>query len=261
MKIPFIQPRTPLTLNKSQSEYIELLKKTILNSIYYPGPHVPEGKVWPECPALSMIGTKRLDNVQALVLDCLGKKVPGDFIEAGIWKGGVIALIAGLLKITTTQDRIVWGVDSFEGIPPAKPELYPADAAHIGCHTYEILKNNSQEDVIGYLDRLSLNSENRIKIIKGWFSDVLPTLSPQKTNFALVRVDGDTYESTIQCLENLEPRTNLGGYIVIDDYFSWTGCKQATDDYRAKKNIKEPLTTVDWTCVYWKKVKNTPSQH
>ena len=88
---------------------------------------------------------------------------------------------------------------------------------------------------------------------QNWQKLCLPELKKTNPTFALVRLDGDTYESTIQALENLEPLTSQGGYIIIDDYFSWTGCKKATDDYRLKMGITAPLITVDWTCAYWKK--------
>jgi len=243
----------PNLLNHIQIAYLNLLKKTIINAVYYPNQQVTEGRIWPDFPALSMIGMPRLDNIQTLAWDCLCNNVKGDFIEAGIWKGGAIALMAALLNTTETRDRKVIGVDSFEGIPPAKPDIYPADAAHIGCEKIEILLNNSIDEVESYLNRLGLNENNNIKLIKGWFCDVLPELKKTNPTFALVRLDGDTYESTIQALENLEPHTSQGGYIIIDDYFSWSGCKKATDDYREKMGITSPLVTVDWTCAYWKK--------
>ena len=250
IKLPF---RNSATLDHNQAAYIELLKKLIINSIYYPNKEVTEGRIWPQFKTLSMIGIPRLDNIEKLMLNCINKKIKGDFIEAGIWKGGAIALMAGILNVTKTTNRRVIGVDSFEGIPPAKPELYPADAAHVGCEKIEILANNSIDEVTGYLNRLGLLDNNNIRLIKGWFCDVLPELVKENPSFAVVRLDGDTYESTIQCLENLEPYTSNGGYIIIDDYFSWSGCKQAVDDYRVKNCITSPLITVDWTCAYWKK--------
>lgn len=252
MKNPFRKKNS--ALNTAQVEYIELLKKLILNSIYHPNNDVEQGKIWPEFPTLSMIGKPRLDNIEELTLSCLNEGIKGDFLEAGIWKGGAIALMAALVKTTGNEkSRKVIGVDSFEGIPAAKPDLHPADAAHIGCDQLEILANNSQEEVEGYMSRLDLLNSGSTLLVKGWFCDVLPQVVKKHKSFALIRLDGDTYESTIQCLENLEPHVSKGGYIIIDDYFSWTGCQQATDDYRKKNNITAPLITVDWTCAYWKK--------
>tara|TARA_B100001057_G_C22610605_1_gene856415 strand:+ start:46 stop:804 length:759 start_codon:yes stop_codon:yes gene_type:complete len=252
MKNPF--KKNLNTLLPIQIEYLELLKKLILNSVYNPDKEVELGKIWPEFPTLSMIGKPRLDNIQKLALDCLKNNIKGHFLEAGIWKGGAIALMAALVKTTGNQDqRKVIGMDSFEGIPAAKPDIYPADEAHIGCDEIEILANNSLEEVEGYLSRLDLMNKGGTQLIKGWFCDILPQVVKQYESFALVRLDGDTYESTIQCLENLEPHTSKGGYIIIDDYYSWTGCQQATDDYRKKNNITARLVRVDWTCAYWQK--------
>jgi len=250
MRLPFTKVKS---LDKNQAEYLELLKRFIINSVYHPNKDVTEGRIWPDFPVMSMIGMPRLDNIQKLALDCLSNNIKGDFIEAGIWKGGAIALMAGILNITKTKNRRVIGVDSFEGIPPAKPDIYPADAVHLGCEKIEILLNNSLEEVKGYISRMGLDEGNNIQLIKGWFSEALPDLVRNGAEFALVRIDGDTYESTIQALENLEPCTTQGGYIIIDDYYSWDGCKKATEDYRLSKVITSPLITVDWTCAYWKK--------
>lgn len=241
-------------LDPNGTAYLELLKSLLINAIYHPCPDVEEGKVWPEFPAMTMIGKPRLDNIQELALNCISSAVPGNFIEAGIWKGGAVALLAAIVKATGTQkERLVIGVDSFKGIPPAKPEQFPADAAHIGCDKLEVLSNNSIEEVEGYLQRLNLLDPASLKLIKGWFIDTLPSVAQEYGPFALVRIDGDTYESTSQCLEYLEPFLSKGGYVIIDDYYSWQGCRQATDDYRRDNNISAPLVTVDWTCVYWKK--------
>ncbi|OAM89519.1 TylF/MycF family methyltransferase [Termitidicoccus mucosus] len=238
-----------LRLDSAQKAYLAMLKAMILNNVYYHGPHLREGTVWPDHPALSMVGEKRLNNVEELTLKCLSDNVPGDFIEAGIWKGGVVALMAGILKITGTTRRKVFGVDSFEGIPPAKPDIYPADAAHVGCENLDILKKNSLEEVTVYLDQLGL-SFPYTQLIKGWFSDILPGLAATH-QFALVRIDGDTYESTFQALEALGPAVSRGGYIIIDDYYSWEGCRKATEDYRICHNITASLVQIDWTGVYW----------
>lgn len=240
-----------ITIGKARQPYINLLKKLILNSVYHPGKHVKDGYHWPECPAMSMIGSKRLDNVEKLTLDVLKRGVRGHFIEAGIWKGGVVALIAGILRACKIKNKIVYGADSFIGIPPAKPDIYPADAPHVGCDKLEILSNNSKKEVKGYLKRLGLWDSVNIKFLEGWFIDTLPTLGNEK--FALIRLDGDSYESTSQALKYLEPQLSKGGYVIIDDYYSWTGCKAATDEYREKNKINSKLVKIDWTAVYWKK--------
>ncbi len=70
--------------------------------------------------------------------------------------------------------------------------------------------------------------------------------------WALIRLDGDMYESTIDALENLYPNSRAGGFIVIDDY-EIESCRRAVDDYRAAHGIDEPIETIDWTGVYWRR--------
>lgn len=150
-----------------------------------------------------------MDNIEELVLKCLHNNIKGDFLEAGCWKGGALCLMRGILDLTNNENRKVIGLDSFQGIPPAKPHIYPADEEHIGCENIPSLKNNSLEEVKSYLRSLNLTN---IEIIEGWFHETLPTVVKNFKELALIRLDGDTYESTIQCLEKLEPLVSEGGY-------------------------------------------------
>jgi len=245
---------TSSALEPGWSQYLDLLKTQILNSLYHSDPEVERGRICPSFPTLTMIGRPRLDNIQNLLVDCIRRGVPGDCVEAGIWRGGAVALMAGVIRaLGEGSDRRVVGVDSFQGIPPAKPEQYPADSAHIGCEKLPVVSDTSRSRVLEWLQRLDLGSDPRIEVIEGWFSDCLPRLAREGRRFSLVRVDGDTYESTIQALDSLEPCLEPGGYCIIDDYHSWEGCRAATDDYREKIGEISPLNLVDWTCVFWKK--------
>ena len=71
---------------------------------------------------------------------------------------------------------------------------------------------------------------------------------------AVLRIDGDLYQSTMDALVALEPRVSPGGFVIIDDYHGWVPCRQAVDDYRAAHDITAEMTTVDWTAIWWRKV-------
>ena len=73
------------------------------------------GTDWPSI-CYSMIGLKRLDNLQACIEKVLQDDVPGDFIETGVWRGGACILMRALLKLHCVSNRIVWLADSFEGL-------------------------------------------------------------------------------------------------------------------------------------------------
>ena len=85
-----------------------------------------DGKGWPY-HAHTMVGTKRLDNIEACVSQALADGVPGDLIETGVWRGGASIFMRAILEAYEVEDRTVWVADSFQGLPPPDPERYPAD--------------------------------------------------------------------------------------------------------------------------------------
>src|SRR5207302_1049556 len=92
-----------------RSLYLQLTKEVILNNIYEPGPHIDEGRQWPPHKALTMIGRKRLDNVQELVEQVLNQSIPGDLIETGVWRGGrQFSSVPSLKLMTCTIEKFSW---------------------------------------------------------------------------------------------------------------------------------------------------------
>ena len=90
-----------------------------------------------------------------------------------------------------------------------------------------------------------------MQFLAGWFKDSLPTAPIDR--LAVLRADGDMYESTAQILTYLYPKLSVGGYCIIDDYGALPGCAQATDNYRRQQRITEPLQWIDWTGVFWRR--------
>jgi O-methyltransferase len=90
-----------------------------------------------------------------------------------------------------------------------------------------------------------------VRFLKGWFRDTLPRAPIER--LAVLRLDGDMYESTIEALDALYPKLSPGGFAIVDDYGAIPACRQATDDYRARHGIREPLVTIDWTGIYWRR--------
>jgi O-methyltransferase len=90
-----------------------------------------------------------------------------------------------------------------------------------------------------------------VRFLEGWFCDTLPDAPIDQ--LAVLRLDGDLYQSTMDALVSLEPKVSSGGFVVVDDYGGWQSCRAAVDDYRAERGITDPIQTVDWTGVYWRK--------
>lgn len=205
-----------------------------------------DGKIWPAL-AFTMVGRRRLENIQSCVTTILRDGIPGDLIEAGTWRGGVGILMRALLQVHGDQGRRVFVADSFEGLPKPDVVRFPHDAGDLH-HTFsylavpleEVKKNFSR---FGMLD-------DRVVFLKGWFKDSLRDASISR--LAMVRIDGDMYGSTTDALEALYPKLSPGGFCVVDDY-ALAGCRRAVDDFRDRLGLSEPLTHIDWTGVYWRK--------
>jgi Macrocin-O-methyltransferase (TylF) len=204
------------------------------------------GRDWPS-KGHTMVGLARLDNVQRCVEDVIAKGIPGDLIETGVWRGGVAIFLRAILKAHDVTNRVVWAADSFEGLPRPDVEKFPEDEGD--PHYLHTQLAVSLEEVKSNFERYGLLDE-QVKFLKGFFRDTLPKSPVGK--LAVLRLDGDMYESTIEALEFLYPKLSPGGYVIIDDY-SYPPCKNAVTDYRLRHGIAEPISEIDWSGVYWQR--------
>jgi O-methyltransferase len=92
-----------------------------------------------------------------------------------------------------------------------------------------------------------------VRFVPGWFRDTLPKLATELDAIAVLRLDGDMYESTIDALTHLEPLVSPGGFVTVDDYDGIEACRQAVTDYRTSHGITAEIHTVDWTAIWWRK--------
>ncbi|MFA7243492.1 MAG: TylF/MycF/NovP-related O-methyltransferase [Sulfuricellaceae bacterium] len=198
--------------------------------------------------AHTMIGQARLDNIQQCLDTIIAEKVPGDLIETGVWKGGATVFMRGYLMAHNIRKRRVWVADSFAGLPKAD---CAQDRLEMDCSAdtlpYLAVSQEAVESLFARYDLL----DDKVKFLKGWFKDTLPTAPIKK--LALLRLDGDLYESTMDGLNNLYHKVSPGGFVIVDDYHAVPACKVAVDEFRARHAILEPLETIDHSAVYWRK--------
>jgi O-methyltransferase len=205
-----------------------------------------EGKTWPAC-ADTMIGLKRLDNLQYCIEKVIEEGVEGDLIETGVWRGGACIFMRGVLAAYGVESRKVFVADSFEGLPMPDPDKWPVDEGNrLFTRTFLAV---SQSEVENNFKRYGLLDE-KVVFLKGDFADTLPTASID--HLAVLRLDGDTYGATMDALNNLYPKLSKRGFCIIDDY-ALKACKAAVDEYRARHNIDSELIEIDWTGRYWRK--------
>jgi len=206
------------------------------------------GLDWPAY-ADTMIGMKRMNNLEFCVRSVVEEKIEGDLIETGVWRGGSVIFMKALLETLGDTYRNVWVADSFEGLPKPDGEKYIADKFDEHYKVGELAI--SQQTVESNFKKYDLLDE-RVKFLKGWFKDTLPTAPIEK--LAILRLDGDMYESTMDGLVNLYPKLSSGGYIIIDDYEAVRGCKKAVTDYRIQHKIEESMITIDQSAVFWRRL-------
>lgn len=210
-------------------------------------------KVYP----YTMISYKRLSNIYDLAKKVAEEKKEGCLAECGVWRGGCSAVMAFVAE-KEGKNRKTWLFDSFEGLPePTKEDGQLAKSYSDERDSGELKTINKcvgpLEDVKKiFFEILNLNEKNII-IEKGWFQDVLPEAKKRIGPISVLRLDGDWYESTKVCLDELYDNVVKGGYIIIDDYGHWVGSKKALDEFSQERKLSPKLIKIDYTGVYFKK--------
>jgi O-methyltransferase len=251
-----------LTTEELRRLYIDLMRKCVIGLVYddpalaWTGDGVrpfnrqarETGRDWP-AHAQSMIGHKRMLQLQRAAEFVIEKEIPGDFIETGVWRGGACIFLRAILKAYGIADRTVWVADSFAGLPPPDPDRYPADRGD---------KHHQVKALAVPLDAVKANFarydllDDQVKFLKGWFKDTLPRAPIER--LAILRLDGDMYESTMDALTALYDRLSPGGFVIVDDYGYLESCRQAIADYRGARNIGDTIYNIDGMGVFWQKL-------
>lgn len=189
----------------------------------------------------SLIGSPGLEHTHELAYGLVERQVEGAFVECGVAQGGCASLIA-MVAACEGQGRHCWFFDSFEGLPDPTSEDY--DAGETGRHIRPLPRGSclgTYEQVSELLFGKFKLSRQSITLVKGWFQDTLAQRAQQVGPIALLRVDGDWYESTKCCLEALYDQVAPGGSIIIDDYCSCYGAKKATDEFLEHRRLQLDL--------------------
>ena len=179
-----------------------------------------EGRDWP-VDAETMIGMRRLDNLEHCIRDVCRQQVPGDLIETGVWRGGASIFMRGVLRALGETGRTVWLADSFEGLPRPDDAAYPHDAGDRSWREPTLAV--SVEQVRANFSKYGL-LDDEVRFLVGWFADTLPTAPIER--LAVLRLDGDLYESTIVALRSLYPKLSPGGYVIVDDWGAIPACTE-----------------------------------
>lgn len=191
-----------------------------------------------------MVGLKRLDNLEMLLRRLEAHKVTCDLIECGVWRGGVSLFMRGLLKAHGITNRTVHLVDSFDGLPKASTD-YDEDTWRISKYLKIPLPI-----VQGAFERYGL-LDSQVQFHKSLFRESLPAFRTASTScIALLRMDGDMYESTIDILYNLVDLMSLGACIVVDDK-TIPFRQRAVKDFWDTHAIAPTIHAIDAASIYF----------
>jgi hypothetical protein len=184
---------------------------------------------------LTYLKPDNLRSLAAAVIELEQAGLPGVLIEAGTARGGSAIVIAAAKQ----PERPLKVYDVFGMIPPPTErdgadvhkryaKIVGGGAKGPGGQTYYGYRDELYEEVAESFRRLGMPPEEQnVELIRGLFEDTIEGDEP----VALAHLDGDWYESTMTCLTRIAPRLVPGGRIVLDDYYMWSGCRMAVDEY------------------------------
>ncbi|HTK40978.1 MAG TPA: TylF/MycF/NovP-related O-methyltransferase [Gemmatimonadales bacterium] len=236
----------------------ELVKRMLAAAGYQLTPRVPRDFSPEDIALLERVRPYTLTSPER-IFSCLrsaeylvGNGISGDFVECGVWKGGIMMALALTLMKLGDRERHLYLYDTFEGMAPptdadvdfrgtpAAAQLHESNRGPGGKVWAYAPLDEVRKAVLG-----TGFDPSRVHFVKGKVEDTLPSQAPGR--IGLLRLDTDWYESTRHELEHLYPRLVSGGVIIIDDYGHWQGARKATDEYLAGHRVPLLLNRVDYT--------------
>lgn len=199
--------------------------------------------------AHTMIGLYRLHNLERCAERIFAEGIEGDFLEAGVCRGGAAIFMRGLQVAYGEGARRLWAVDSFEGVPPSVGDedrrygfnLEEERQPWIKCDLASVREHFRRYGLLG----------PQVHFVPGWLQETLPAapIGP----LALLRIDVDLYSATADCLHLLYDKVVPGGFVVVDDYGYLKCCRDAVDAFRERRAVAEPIEWIDRSGIFWRK--------
>ena len=208
----------------------------------------------------TMLSRRRLLSLYECVVSCERNNLEGAYVECGVWKGGAVGLMALANLRYGNNKRHLHLFDTFEGVPEPDEkvdgERAIEEARKFGVQTLGRLTCNPQfyENMDREVGTLEINKTLLEQVIsyhtdfihyhKGFFQDTVPDIAHHVGTIAILRLDGDWYSSTKVCLDHLYDKVAKGGFVIIDDYGAYDGCKKAVDEFLSERAIRVRLRKV-----------------
>ncbi|HEX2827015.1 MAG TPA: TylF/MycF/NovP-related O-methyltransferase [Burkholderiales bacterium] len=183
------------------------------------------------------------------------RKAPaaGCIVECGVWRGGMSAGMSDVLP-----GRVHYLFDSFEGLPPAQEIDGEVALAWQRDAAGPAYFDNCRAERVHAESAMRMSAAGAARIVGGWFSDTVPGFVPSEP-IAVLRLDADWYDSTLQCLTGLYPHVQPGGLVIVDDYYVWDGCSRAIHDFLSLHKRVERIEQSRGVCYFVKRSSSSPA--
>jgi len=255
---PCVKQADSASSARLRNAYIGLMKNTVTGSLFdemgacvmgsgggcdkqQPYVHAKrlKGGDWPYV-GHTMVGHMRIDNIRMALEDVINNNVPGDFLEMGVWRGGACAYARAVLNVYEQRDRSVHLFDAFESI-----------AGYGGSSKFLA---NTEAQVKHNLDKYELSEGTYFH--KGLFKDTVPSFAKAFTGqIAVLRIDGNYYDSYQDAMYYLYDKVPVGGYVIFDDIMSHSAVRRFWEDFKRDQGVPEDITPIDDHSAYFKKTK------
>lgn len=193
---------------------------------------------------VTMAGMARMKSIARMVQEVVQLGLNGSYAETGVWRGGMTMFATAAMQLHGLTSRPVYLCDSFQGLPLPRKGSFRAESDKVYFSQNKMLSVGVQS-VLQNFERYGINS-SQVTPVEGYFVDSMPKLRASLVSrgekLALLRMDGDMYDSTVDVLYNLYDLVEVGGLVVIDD-FGWRpalsfGARDAVLDFRGLHGIE-----------------------
>jgi len=202
----------------------------------------------------TLISEQQLATLHDISRNIADAGIPGALVECGVANGGSAAIIAEPHVHDAT--RALYLYDTFQGIPPAGPEDGVLAQSHTGEWKGTQGKVCEALALVGYPER-------SVMWRKGLFATTMAPSQPLPSRVALLHVDSDWHDSVLLALRTFFPRVSDGGYVILDDWAYWQGCRKAFYAFCQESGETPLLERSGRYSVYWQKgrISNVPDRN
>ena len=207
-------------------------------------------RIYMKCRPYTMTSLPRMYALYQATKYVVENKIPGDFVECGVWKGGSVMMIAHTLAKLDDTNRTIYLFDTFKGMtPPSSRDVRISDNAP--AHSLTNQQGDHDEYAYASLQEVRKNiystpyPQEKFVLVQGDVKDTIPHHGLQ--DIALLRLDTDWYESTKHEMTHLFPLISQNGVLIIDDYGHFSGSRDAVDEYFSTHSIRPLMNRIDYT--------------